>query len=118
VYGVLLVALVVVGFAPTLRYLGYLPRLGERQETTHWQVVSVASDRRSAQIQVDVCGARFAGVDVTRVHNDVRLAVYVRKEHGSGKPSCAVLSAMPKQIVVFDFALPRDGMIQPAASAP
>lgn len=111
VVGVLAAAIAVVGCAPTLRYLGYLPRTGGRESTTRWEVVTLSGDRRSAEIRVDTCHARFDGVTVTRVGHDVRLTVFVRRESGAEKVSCAPLARMPSHSVAFGFALPVAGRI-------
>jgi hypothetical protein len=111
--GVLAAAIAVVGCAPTLRYLGYLPRLGRREGTTRWEVVALAGDRRSAEIRVDTCRARFDGVSLTRVGRDIRLAVFVRPELGAGKVSCVPPARMPSHTVAFGFALPVGGRILP-----
>ena len=109
--GVVVAAIVVVGCAPTLRYLGYLPRPGRRESTTRWEVVTLSGDRRSAEIRVDTCHARFDGVTVTRVGHDVRLTVFVRQEDDEAKVSCAPLARMPAHSVAFGFVLPAAGRV-------
>jgi hypothetical protein len=106
-------AIVAVGCAPTLRYLGYLPKLGKREATTHWQVLSIASDRRSAVIRIETCAAGVDGVRVTPVGTNVRLTVIERKEP-VGDPrlvDCVPFSMMPKRVVQFGFALPDGGRV-------
>jgi hypothetical protein len=104
--------IVVVGCVPSLRYLGYIaPRLGKSEVTTQWEVATVAPDRRSVVLRVDVCTAHFDRVRVTRVGKDVRLTVYVRHEHGARPKSCPTLSSMPKRVVQLGFALPAGAHI-------
>jgi hypothetical protein len=62
-------------------------------------------------LRVDTCAARFDGARAARVGKDVRLAVFVRPEHRSGKVSCVALSRMPTHVVNFGFALPSDGRV-------
>ena len=107
----LVTAVVVVGCAPTLRYLGYLPELGSREVTMQWQVAHIAADRRSAVIRVDTCHSRFDGARATKVGRDVRLTVFVRQEQRAGKVSCAPLSRMPTRVVEFGFVLPAGGRV-------
>lgn len=104
-------AVVVVGCAPTLRYLGYLPVSGSREVTLQWQIADLAADRRSAVIRVDTCHTRFDGARATKVGRDVRLTVFVRQEPGGGKVSCPQLSQMPTHVVEFGFVLPPGGHV-------
>ena len=114
--GVLVAAIVVVGCAPTLRYLGYLPSSDGRESTARWEVVTLSGDRRSAEIRVDICDARFDGVTVTRVGPDARLTVFVLRDHDAAKVSCAPLARMPAHLVAFGFTLPVTGRVLAAST--
>jgi hypothetical protein len=106
-------ALVFVGCFPTMRFLGYLPKLGPPKVTTYWRVVSIAKDRRSAVVKIDVCAQHVDSVRVTRVGEDVRLTVIERAEHVAqpGLVDCAPFSMMPTRVVKFGFALPAAGRV-------
>src|SRR5436190_13664618 len=108
----LLAAIVVVGCQPTLRYLGYVAPKGKREVAHDWRVVKIAGDRRSVQIRVDVCNARFAGVHVARAGSDVRLTVFERREPvGDSIIDCVPFSQMPTYVVMLGFSLPDAGRV-------
>jgi hypothetical protein len=106
-------AIVVVGCAPTLRFLGYLPKRGKAEVTNDWQVVSIAADRRSAIIRVETCAARVDAVRVTPVGTNVRLMVIERKEAVPNPllVDCVAFSMMPTRVVNFGFTLPAGGHV-------
>ena len=112
--GVILAALLIVGFVPTLRYLGYLPRHGTREVTDAWQVVRLSSYRSSVQIRVDECGVEYDGADVARAGRDVRLIVYVRAVAGAHVASCVPFERMPTHVVTLGFVLAKTGRVLPA----
>jgi hypothetical protein len=117
---VIFAAIVVVGFGPALRYLGFLPNLGSREPTMQWNLVRVSSDRMSAVIRVNECAEHFDGASAQRVGNDVRLTVFERAEQSSNRSrvDCAAFSSMPTETVQFGFALPPGGSVLASGCPP
>jgi hypothetical protein len=111
--GVVLAVLVVVGGAPTLRFMGLLPHHARRFPVAQWEVVSLSADRRSVQIRVDECGAVYDGTLATKVGHNVRLTVYERDDNERGEPACLNIpfDRMPTHIVMLGFMLPKSGHV-------
>jgi hypothetical protein len=108
--GVLLVALVVVGFGPAMRLLGYWPR-HSAEVTMNWDLVRISQDRRSVVIRVDECGVDYAGADVMRVGANVQLTVSTRADDDAAKISCTTFAHMPTHVVHLGFVLPTRGYV-------
>ena len=111
VVGIVLIAVAIVGFMPTMRYFGLVSASDNVAMTNEWKVVRVNHDRHSVVIRVWSCGARFDGVDVMSEGRNVALAVFVRKQEVSGAIDCAAFDSMPTYVVKLDSALPADGRV-------
>ena len=88
----------------------WLPHQGKRVVTDQWNVVSVAQDRRSAVIRVDVCAGTYSGATVRPTGRDVRITVYLRQRTGA-QPGCVMFAGMPTYTVNFGARLPSGGRI-------
>jgi hypothetical protein len=86
------------------------PHQGKRVVATEWNVVSVAPDRRSAVIRVELCPATYSGTKVDHIGGDIRLTVYERLTPNV-KASCVAFQEMPTYTVNFGAPLSSAGRI-------
>jgi hypothetical protein len=109
--GVVLGAIAIAGFVPTMHYFGLAPGKDDVVMTNEWKVVRVASDRSSVVIRVWSCAARFEHAEVMRDGKNVALAVFVRKQDVSGAVDCGGFGSMPTHVVRLGSMLAPGGHV-------